>query len=123
MFLGYIYIIRYVKFNMEVKGGITMKVTSQILSADFLKNLKSNIFENSSNSSGKVNNSKILNTSNSDDVLSITRENQKAVQLTLETFNEAIDKLNDVKSNLFEDPSKALSTQGNIIPETASMLI
>ena len=108
---------------MEVKGGITMKVTSQILSADFLKNLKSNIFENSSNSSGKVNNSKILNTSNSDDVLSITRENQKAVQLTLETFNEAIDKLNDVKSNLFEDPSKALSTQGNIIPETASMLI
>ena len=101
---------------------MTMKVTSQILSADFLKNLKSNLFENNSNTSGKVNNSKSISSSNSNDILSITRENQKAVQLTLETFNEAIDKLNDVKFNLFNDPNKALSTQGNIMPETASML-
>ena len=59
----------------------------------------------------------------SEDILSITRENQKAVKFTLEGLMDAIRKLNELKSDLCQNPAIALSAQGNISYESVTALL
>lgn len=59
----------------------------------------------------------------SDDILSITRENQKAVKFTLEGFMDAIRKLNELKTDLSQNPTAALNAQGNISYESVNALL
>mgnify|MGYP001492343208 CR=1 FL=1 len=57
------------------------------------------------------------------DVVSITRENMRAVEFSLSSFMEAIEKLNSVKDYLNTNPAGAVSLQGNIAAEAAALLL
>ncbi|HPG31546.1 MAG TPA: hypothetical protein PLQ81_12230 [bacterium] len=98
-----------------------MKVTSQIFASEFVKpQVLEKIRDDESTSSS--NSGKIIETY-AEDVLSITRENQKAVEFSLSSFMEAIQKLNEVKDGLQTNPEAALNAQGNITPDIASALL
>ncbi len=59
----------------------------------------------------------------SEDILSITRENQKAINFSLSGLMDAIKKLNEMKSSLSLNPGVALSMQGNISYDSIQRLL
>ncbi|MBP7651989.1 hypothetical protein KA977_01110 [Candidatus Dependentiae bacterium] len=98
-----------------------MKVTSQIFASEFVRpQILESIKDDESNSS--ENGNKIIE-SYAEDVLSITRENQKAVEFSLSSLIEAIQTLNEVKDGFQANPEAALTAQGNITPGIASALL
>jgi hypothetical protein len=96
-----------------------MKVTNQNLFSEQLKSQQKNVREDRVQKESVKPDKQEL----SEDMLSIARENQKAVDISLESFNQAIEKLNQVKSDINEDPLTALSAQGNIVPESITTLL
>ncbi len=100
-----------------------MMVTSQILAASHLNPVTLNSARKEESSTNEQTVLSSATNANEQDILSIARENKRAVEFSLSSFMEAVEKLNSVKDYLYTNPDYALSLQGNIAADSASLLL
>jgi len=102
-----------------------MKVTSQLLYAEFVnsQNLNPQKSESEATDRPKVADDQQTAKFWEEDILNITRENKKAVITSLAGLLEAIEKLNSLKSEILSNPQTALAAQGNISADSVASLL